>query len=582
MRKNNQLEKFREACRKCTGLYMMPDLTFHINETGRFIEFIKHKELIQSIFPGELKGKNINDVLPTEEAETILKAVNRVLETGNFEHIELRLSIEDKDRFFEGILVLNGKDRVFGIVRDMTDFNSILSQVLDLAHNDSLTGLPNRYIFMDRLKLGLANAKRKKELLAILFLDIDNFKHINNTLGHQVGDKLLQIASERIANYVRKIDTVARLGIYELQSTVARHGGDEFTLLLADINDVAHIAKIADRISDIFKEPFYIEDHELYVTASIGISVYPEDSEDVDTLMKNAEIAMYHAKKHGKNNYKFFKSHLNAAIHKRFSIENKLWKALQLSEFCLFYQPQVAIKTSKTIGVEALIRWMQPDLVITKPSEFIPLAEETGIINNIGEWVLHTACEQNKKWQEQGLPSICVTVNISSVQFQQKDFTDKVRRALNYSKLQPQYLQLELTEGTLTQNIEDTIEKMKILKESGIRISIDDFGTGYSSLNYLRTFPVSTLKIDRSFINELGTEQNNESIIKAIIALAKNLDLQIIAEGVEKRKQLSFLQQHGCDAIQGYLVCPPLNVQGFEEFLRVKGEKAFLSGDKKI
>jgi diguanylate cyclase (GGDEF)-like protein len=577
MKNNYTLDTFQEAFRKFTSLYMLPDITFQINETGIFIEFAKHKELIHSIFPGELKGMNIHDVIPTEAAETILNAVNNVLKTRNFQHIQFKLLLEGEGRLFEGILVLSGKDRAFGIVRDITDYNSIVSQLLDLAHNDALTGLPNRYLFMDRLKQALANAKRKKELLAILSLDIDNFKHINNTLGHHVGDKLLQIAAERIANYVRKIDTVARLGIYELRSTVARHGGDEFILLLPEINNVQNIAKIAERISDIFKEPFYIDDHELYVTASIGISVYPEDSEDIDTLMKNAEIAMYHAKKHGRNNYQFFKSHQNISILKRFSIENKLWRALKHNEFCLFYQPQVEIKTSKTIGAEALIRWMQPDLVIVKPGEFIPLAEETGLINHIGEWVLHTACAQNKKWQEQGLQSICVTVNISSAQFQEKDFTEKVIKVLNDTKLPPQYLQLELTEGTIMQNIEDTIKKMNILKEAGIKISIDDFGTGYSSLNYLKRFPISTLKIDRSFVNDLASDQNNESIIKAIIALAKSLDLQIIAEGVEKREQLSFLQQHGCDAIQGYLVCPPLNVQGFEEFLRVKGNKSLIT-----
>jgi diguanylate cyclase (GGDEF)-like protein len=577
MKNNYTLDAFQEAFRKFTGLYMLPDITFQINETGIFIEFAKHKELIHRIFPGELKGMNVHDALPTEAAETILNALNKVLKTRNIQHVQFKLLLDGEGRLFEGMLVLSGKDRVFGIVRDITDYNSIVSQILDLAHNDALTGLPNRYLFMDRLKQALANAKRKKELLAILSLDIDNFKHINNTLGHHVGDKLLQIAAERIANYVRKIDTVARLGIYELHSTVARHGGDEFILLLPAVNNVQNIAKIAERISDIFKEPFYIDDHELYVTASIGISVYPEDSEDIDTLMKNAEIAMYHAKKHGRNNYQFFKSHQNTSILKRFSIENKLWRALQLNEFCLFYQPQVEIKTSKTIGVEALIRWMQPDLVIVKPGEFIPLAEETGLINHIGDWVLHTACAQNKKWQEQGLQSICLSVNISGVQFQQKDFAEKVIKVLNDTMLQPQYLQLELTEGTIMQNIEDTIEKMNILKEAGIKISIDDFGTGYSSLNYLKRFPISTLKIDRSFVNDLASDQNNESIIKAIIALAKNLDLQIIAEGVEKRQQLSFLQQHGCDAIQGYLVCPPLNGQGFEEFLRVKGGKSLIT-----
>lgn len=575
MKKNDPLHSFKEAFRKFTSVFMLPDAIFQMNEAGTFIEFIKQREITKNIFPEDPTGKNAYEVMPAEAASTILNAAKNVLGTGTLQHIELRLIIGGEDRLFDGILVRGGEDKVCGIIRDVTDYNTIIAHLLDLAHNDILTGLPNRYLLMDRLQQALANAKRKKELLAILFLDIDNFKHINNTLGHQAGDKLLQITAERITNYVRKIDTIARLGIYEFQSTVARHGGDEYTLLLSGITDIQDIAKIAERILDIFKEPFIIQDHELYVTASIGISVYPEDSDNIDLLIKNAEIAMYHAKKHGKNNYQFFKSHLNTAILKRFSIENKLWRALQLNEFCLFYQPQIAIKTSKTIGVEALIRWMQPDLIIIKPGEFIPLAEETGIINHIGEWVLQAACEQNRKWQEKGLPAICVTVNISSVQFQQKDFPDKVIRILRDTKLQPAYLQLELTEGTLINDISDTIGKMKVLQEAGIRISVDDFGTGYSSLNYLKSFPVSSLKIDRSFVSELGTDQNNESIVKAIIALAKNLDLQIIAEGVEQRHQLSFLQQHGCDAIQGFLVCPPLNVQGIEEFIRVKGTKAF-------
>jgi diguanylate cyclase (GGDEF)-like protein len=576
MKKHSPLDTFNEAFRKVSSLNMTPDFTFQINKSGILIDISKHKKNIQSLFPEELKGQHIKAIMPTEEGKIILDAVDRAIKTRKLQYIEFSLMIEGKNRLFDGNLVLSGEDKVFGIIRDITDYNSIISQILVLAHDDVLTGLPNRYLFMDRLKHALANAKRKKELLAILLLDIDNFKQINTALGHQAGDKLLQMAAERISNYIRKVDTVARLGINDLHSTVARHGGDEFTLLLSGIYDVQDVAKIAERISDIFKEPFDLEEYELQITISIGIAIYPEDSEDEDTLIKNAEIAMYHAKKHGKNKYQFFKGALNTAVLKRFSIENKLQKALDLNEFTLFYQPQIAISTSRTIGVEALIRWMQPDLLIVKPGEFIPLAEETGLITQIGEWVLRTACAHNKKLQDQSFQSICVTVNISSVQFQENDFTDKVIRVLNDTKLEPQYLQLELTEGTIIQNIEDTIEKMKSLKEAGIKISIDDFGTGYSSMNYLRSFPVTTLKIDRSFVNDLDTNQDNQSIIKAIIALAKNLDLQIIAEGVEKRQQLSFLQKHGCDAIQGYLVCPPLNFEGFAEFLRVKGGKALL------
>jgi EAL domain-containing protein (putative c-di-GMP-specific phosphodiesterase class I) len=320
----------------------------------------------------------------------------------------------------------------------------------------------------------------------------------------------------------------------------------------------------------MLSEPFIIESHEIFITASIGIAMYPFDGQNIDTLLMNADISMYQAKRSGRNTYQFYSKAMNSFTLERFTMENKLWKALEQDEFRLFYQPQVDLSTGDIIGVEALIRWLQPDLLFVKPKDFLPLAEETGLIVKIGEWVLRNACSQSRFWQTMGIKPIMITANVSSAQFKQENFVDTVDRIISDTGMDPVYLQLELTESTLMQDSEDTIKKLSAFRDMGIKISIDDFGTGYSSLNYLKRFPISTLKIDQSFIRDINSNQDDQSITRAIIGLARNLNLNVIAEGVEKRRQMVFLRQHGCNAIQGYFICPPLNNDSLIQFINEK------------
>jgi len=334
------------------------------------------------------------------------------------------------------------------------------------------------------------------------------------------------------------------------------------------VRNIQDPAIVAQRILSIMAEPFIIGAQEVFVTASMGIAVYPADGKDIDALLINADVAMYQAKNQGRNNYQYYTDSMNMFTVERFAIENKLRKAMDNNEFMLFYQPQIDISTGRMIGVEALIRWLQPDLVLIRPGQFISLAEQTGLIIPIGNWVLSTACAENRTWQKAGLEPLRMTVNVSSIQFGQTNFEENVSRILRDTGLEPKYLQLELTEGTIMQDSQTTIKKLESLKTMGIQIAIDDFGTGYSSLNYLKRFPLSTLKIDYSFVKDLITSSNDQAIVKAIINLAHNFNLKVIAEGVENRKQLAFLRGCGCEGVQGNLICPPVNSAVLGEFLK--------------
>ena len=411
------------------------------------------------------------------------------------------------------------------------------------ASYDILTGLPNRLLFNDRLCLELANIHQKPEILAVLFLDLDGFKKINDTLGHAVGDRLLQNVAQRLKEGLREFDTIARWG------------GDEFTLLLSPIVCAEQAAQIAGRILSIFNLPFQIDDEaEYHIKASIGIALAPYDGEDVETLLKNADAAMYRAKQQGKNNYQFYMPSIGSQALEKLVLENNLYKALRREEFILNYQPQIELKTGKIVGMEALIRWWHPQQGLIPPNLFIPLAEETGLIDQIGEWALRTACAQNKAWQLAGLPPLRMAVNLSARQFLQQNLVKKIAQVLEETKLEPGYLEIEITETTAIQDIDFTISVLQALKNMGIHISMDDFGTGYSSLSSLKRFPLNTLKIDRSFIDDAP-------IIKAIIALAHGLNLKAIAEGVETPGQLEFLREVKCDDVQGHFLSKPLSAE---------------------
>ncbi len=460
------------------------------------------------------------------------------------------------------------------IERDITERKQAEKRIRFLAYYDSLTALPNRTFYKELLTRALTYAKRHTKRMATLFIDLDSFKRINDTLGHDAGDELLRAAAARLLKCVRKTDYVARSGDEEFLNMVSRLGGDEFVVLLSDIAHDHDAALVARRILNDLSQPFLLSGHKVFVSASIGISLYPLDGEDTETLLRNADIAMYNAKEQGKNTYQFFASSMNVKALERLNMENDLRKALERKEFLLYYQPKLDVRSQKIIGFEALIRWKHPEKGLISPAEFIPLAEETGLIVPIGEWVLRTACLQCKAWQAAGFGSLPisvnilpVSVNISKLQFEKQNLVETVARVLREADLSPESLELEITESMVMQNPERAIAMLHELKAKGIRTSIDDFGTGYSSLDYLRKIPLDSLKVDRSFIMNVTTSPDDAAITSAIIAMARALKLKVVAEGVETEEQLVFLRERGCDEAQGYLFSKPVPAEQCAELI---------------
>jgi diguanylate cyclase (GGDEF)-like protein len=481
---------------------------------------------------------------------------------------EYQLTMNNITYYYEARLVVCGTDEVLAIVRDITDQKKAEEEINRLAYYDSLTGLPNRTLLRDRLEQAIARASRYKNKLGIMFLDVDYFKRVNDTLGHNIGDLLLQSIAERLQEYLRKSDSICRTDSGTKQTLVARMGGDEFTILCNDIKNARVLYNLAQRICDVLSQPFRIGTHEIFISVSIGITVYPIDSDDLDTLLKNADTAMYHAKDKGRNNYQFYTESMNAVAVERFIITNQLRKALHNKEFHLYYQPQLNAYNRKIVGIEALVRWLHPKRGLLLPDSFIPIAEETSLIVPIGEWILETACEQSRNWQSFNLSPMRVSVNISSIQFMQKNFLETVRRILTATGLDPSHLEFELTESLIMEHAEANIYTLAELKAMGLHLSIDDFGTGYSSLSYLKRFPINSVKIDKSFVQDLDKDPDSASIVKAIIAMAHNLNMTVTAEGVETQQQMAFLQEYKCDKVQGYLFSPPFSSESLLPFLR--------------
>ena len=430
------------------------------------------------------------------------------------------------------------------------------SQVEHLAYYDTLTGLPNRALFADRLSVALTHAHRHRYKLAVLFLDIDRFKQINDSLGHTVGDRLLRTVAARIRNAVREEDTVARFG------------GDEFTVLIHIIGKIEDAGKIAQKILDSFKQPITIDEREFVVTSSTGISVYPIDGADAETLIRNADTAMYRAKDLGRNTYQFYAATMNSKALEALEVENGLRRALANDEFVLYYQPLVDVATGSVFGLEALVRWQHPQLGLLRPDRFIPAAEQSGLIVALGRWVLIEACRQASEWHRRGY-RVVVAVNLSAKQFQDPDLLHHIGEALQGANLRPEFLELEITEGHAMQNVEKAIDILRQLKTLGVRIAIDDFGTGYSCLSYLKQFPIDTLKLDGSFVRDINAPEDAQ-IALGVIALAHSLRLKVIAEGVETISQLTFLREHACDRLQGYLFSRPMPPANFDRFMSNK------------
>ena len=437
-----------------------------------------------------------------------------------------------------------------------------------LAYFDSLTGLPNRELFRRRLAVALDRAKSAARKLAIVYIDLDNFKRINDTLGHSVGDDLLKVMAQRLQHTLRTAGRRADQADAAGADDFARLGGDEFMVLLPEIDDPADAAVVADRIVHRLMEPMKLEVHDVLVTPSIGIAAFPDDGEDVETLFRNADLAMYFAKRRAPGSYAFYAPEMNAAALKRLTMEGQLRSALEAGEFSLVYQPQFSLSTGKPSGLEALLRWNNAELGAVPPSEFVPVAEETGQILAIGEWVLRTACAQARAWQDEGLPFGLMAVNVSGAQFVQHDFPDLVEQVLRETGLDPGALELELTESLLMKDEAWAREAMRRLANIGVSIAIDDFGTGYSSLSRLQTFPLSRLKVDRSFVQHLDNQSKDRSVAVSILALAESLNLGVVAEGVEDYEQLMSLQHLKCDDVQGFFLSRPRPPAEIEQLLR--------------
>ena len=459
--------------------------------------------------------------------------------------------IHDRDSQVTGAVI---------VFHDVSMARAMAVEMSHLAQHDVLTDLPNRLLLNDRLTQAISLARRKKNQVAVLFLDLDGFKHINDSLGHSIGDKLLQSVAARLSACIRKSDTVSRLG------------GDEFVILLSEVWHVADAATSATKTITEVKRVHSIGEHRLHVTASIGISTYPENGEDADTLIKNADTAMYHAKENGRDNYQFFQKEMSLQAVEHHTLDGQLRYVLEREELLLHYQPKINLKTGAITSVEALVRWQHPERDLLLPGQFLAIAEETGLILGIGRWVLHEACRQARAWLDAGLPAVPVAVNVSSLEFRSEHFLEGVRAALKKTDLDPRYLELELTETVLMRHAESTASALQQLKAIGVRLAIDDFGTGYSSLSYLTRFPIDALKLDQSFVHHIMANANDAIVVRTVIRMAKSLKHRIIAEGVETQEQLAFLQAAGCDEGQGYYFSRPVASHQFAKLLQARIE----------
>ncbi|GMQ88669.1 MAG: hypothetical protein BMS9Abin09_0099 [Gammaproteobacteria bacterium] len=447
------------------------------------------------------------------------------------------------------------------LFNDITEQKKNEEQLAHQAYHDALTNLPNRLLFDDRLNLALSHAQRHDEKLAVMFLDLDRFKNINDSLGHSIGNHLLKGVAERLVRCLRQEDTVARMG------------GDEFTILLPHIPHADRAMEVAEKILDSLKKPLSLEGHELFVSASIGISIYPDDARQAESLMKNADTAMYRAKERGRDNYQFYTAAMNTRALERLTLENQLRRALEREQFELYYQPQMHLGTGQIIGAEALLRWRTEQGELISPAEFIPLLEDTGLILPVGAWVLQQACTQNSAWQAAGYPPLHIAVNLSARQFGQRDLVSQVLDCLATTGLQARYLELEITESIMMDAAQGKPGMLEAFKEAGLQLAVDDFGTGYSSLSYLKKLPVDTIKIDQSFVRDMARDPEDAAIVKTIITLAHDLKRRVIAEGVETQEQLDLLRTLGCDEIQGYLLSRPLPAEALASWLALRNDE---------
>jgi len=519
------------------------------------IQNLKLNQLLTELSEGQLR-ETISCLYSGEYNEQLLTtAIQR--KNGTSYPIELSLQLSRED---------NG-NLLVGIAQDITERQQADNRMRQLAYYDTLTGLPNRELFSEQLENMLEKAKSNPSKIAVLYVDIDNFKRINDSLGHSLGDKLLQEMATRLNKCATENVAIARHIKPGTEIAVSRLSGDEFAMVLNLIDDTAIAGDTAKYLLNALSRPMLLQDHELVVTPSIGIAIAPLDSDNVESLLKHADTAMHHAKKAGKNTFQYYSSTMNAMGRERLELEADLRKALEREELLVYFQPQVDIQTGKLVSAETLVRWNHPKHGMVSPDNFIPLAEEMGLIIDIGNWVLTQACSKLKAWQAKGLALEKVAVNLSSLQFKQSDLLTQTLKVLHETELDAKYLELELTESIIMNDAEATIQVLHALKEMGIRLSVDDFGTGYSSLNYLTKFPLDELKIDKSFIVDVDSDSHNASIVTAIVAMARSLGLDIVAEGVETERQLGFIREQGVRLVQGYYFSKPVSAREFEKLL---------------
>ena len=535
----------------------MDDVVFEIDVQGRYLKVAPTNPSLLYRPREELIGRTLHDVLPDRTAEELLGHIRRSAQSRETVKAEYSLSIEGREVWFEGTITPLSRESVVFVGRDITERKALEERLAHQALHDPLTGLPNRVLFTDRLRQALARSKRRQRSYAVMFMDLDNFKVVNDSLGHKMGDRLLVAATKRIRSVLRPEDTVARLG------------GDELVFLLED-TDLDGAIQVAERILEVLRAPFTLHGRELFVTASIGITVGGGDGKRAPDLLRDADLAMYRAKHSGKARYAIFEEAMNAQALERLELEHGLRRAVERSEFVVHYQPKYSLATGKIVGFEALARWENPERGLLLPEQFIPVAEETGLIVPIGEAVLEEACRQANEWHElrpSDAPAMCV--NLSARQFREPGLTHSVARILDETGLEPSSLFLEVTESTAMRDALATAAALEELQGLGVRTILDDFGTGYSSLSYLERFPVEYIKIDRSFVGGLGQQPGAEMLASAIISLAHALDLKVIAEGVEREEQLDLLRGMGCDLAQGHLFCEPLSAEEVRDHLAV-------------
>ncbi len=564
-----------------------PDVVYMLDRNGCFSFLNDRIGPLLGFQKAELLGCHFSELVDEVDVEAVNHLFNeRRTGTRAVSNVEVRLKSKHKDRranpartqsvWFEltamGIYSDNNERTrenfvgTYGTARDISERKEAEEVINFQAYHDLLTHLPNRALLKDRLDLAIAHAQRNKRKLATMFLDLDRFKLVNDTLGHSMGDRLLKAVAKRLQSCLRQGDTLSR------------HGGDEFTLLLPEIRTRDDVVVISEKILDRLNEPFVIDSHELFVGASIGIAMYPEAGTTGEVLIQNADIAMYHVKGRGKNGYQFFSEEMNHQFFSRLSLEREIRNGITQNEFEVHYQPQVSLQSGDITGVEALVRWRHPSRGLVEPREFLPLAEETGLIRQIDELVQKQAFQDVASWHQAGLGKIQLSVNLTATQIEQDGFVECFVQSLSASGLAPKFVKLEITENTLMQDLEIIIPKLKEVRELGVRIAIDDFGTGYSSLSYLQQFPINTLKIDRSFVCEIRAEQGGASIVDAIVAMARGLHLDLIAEGVENRTQLKYLQAQGCEEVQGFIFSPAVPASDLIELLKKNSFRQVLEG----